>query len=61
MHMTWNVIVDIDLFNLNMLTVSGLTKMDLTDSQLQPLALSETLTFDGVGTPLQATLASPQE
>ncbi|KAM9840206.1 nuclear receptor coactivator 1 [Aulostomus maculatus] len=40
---------------------TGLTKMDLADSQFQPLALSDTLTFDGLGTPLQAPLASPQE
>uniref|UniRef100_A0A4W6EUD1 Nuclear receptor coactivator 1 n=1 Tax=Lates calcarifer TaxID=8187 RepID=A0A4W6EUD1_LATCA len=40
---------------------SGLTKMDVGDSQFQPLALSDTLSFDGLGTPLQAPLASPQE
>ncbi|XP_053736199.1 nuclear receptor coactivator 1 isoform X2 [Synchiropus splendidus] len=40
---------------------SGLTKMEVGDSQFQPLALSDTLSFDGVGTPLQAPLASPQE
>uniref|UniRef100_A0A3Q3WQ48 Uncharacterized protein n=1 Tax=Mola mola TaxID=94237 RepID=A0A3Q3WQ48_MOLML len=40
---------------------TGLTKMDLGDSQFQPLALSDTLSFDGLGTPLQAPLASPQE
>lgn len=40
---------------------SGLTKMDLGESQFQPLALSDTLSFDGLGTPLQAPLASPQE
>ncbi|KAM9798022.1 nuclear receptor coactivator 1 [Neosynchiropus ocellatus] len=40
---------------------SGLTKMDVADSQFQPLALSDTLSFDGLGTPLQAPLASPQE
>ncbi|KAI3364473.1 hypothetical protein L3Q82_011263, partial [Scortum barcoo] len=38
---------------------TGLTKMDVGDSQFQPLALSDT--FDGLGTPLQAPLASPQE
>ncbi|XP_069370986.1 nuclear receptor coactivator 1 isoform X2 [Paralichthys olivaceus] len=38
-----------------------LTKMDVGDSQFQPLALSDTLSFDGLGTPLQAPLASPQE
>uniref|UniRef100_A0A3Q3GG71 Nuclear receptor coactivator 1 n=1 Tax=Labrus bergylta TaxID=56723 RepID=A0A3Q3GG71_9LABR len=40
---------------------TGLSKMDVGDSQFQPLALSDTLTFDGIGTPLQAPLASPQE
>lgn len=35
--------------------------MDAGDSQFQPLALADTLTFDGLGTPLQAPLASPQE
>ncbi|TKS76192.1 Nuclear receptor coactivator 1 [Collichthys lucidus] len=40
---------------------TGLTKMDVGDSQFQPLALSDTLSFDGLGTPLQAPLASPQE
>ncbi|MEQ2160742.1 hypothetical protein GOODEAATRI_002536 [Goodea atripinnis] len=40
---------------------TGLTKMDVGDSQFQPLALSDTLSFDGLGTPLQASLASPQE
>ncbi|KAM6991968.1 nuclear receptor coactivator 1 [Tautogolabrus adspersus] len=40
---------------------TGLSKMDVGDSQFQPLALSESLTFDGLGTPLQAPLASPQE
>ncbi|XP_044024868.1 nuclear receptor coactivator 1 isoform X1 [Siniperca chuatsi] len=38
---------------------TGLTKMDVGDSQFQ--ALSDTLSFDGLGTPLQAPLASPQE
>ncbi|XP_047244838.1 nuclear receptor coactivator 1 isoform X2 [Girardinichthys multiradiatus] len=40
---------------------TGLTKMDVGDSQFQPLAMSDTLSFDGLGTPLQASLASPQE
>ncbi|XP_042359965.1 nuclear receptor coactivator 1 isoform X1 [Plectropomus leopardus] len=40
---------------------TGLSKMDVGDSQFQPLALSDTLAFDGLGTPLQAPLASPQE
>ncbi|XP_047194065.1 nuclear receptor coactivator 1 isoform X2 [Hippoglossus stenolepis] len=40
---------------------TGLTKMDVGDSQFQPLALSDTLSFDGLGTLLQAPLASPQE
>lgn len=35
--------------------------MDVGDSQFQPLALSDTLSFDALGTPLQAPLASPQE
>ncbi|XP_017286902.1 nuclear receptor coactivator 1 isoform X2 [Kryptolebias marmoratus] len=40
---------------------TGLTKMDVGDSQFQPLALSNTLSFDGLGAPLQTSLASPQE
>ncbi|KAF1376897.1 hypothetical protein PFLUV_G00216240 [Perca fluviatilis] len=40
---------------------TGLSKMDVGDSQFQPLTLSDTLSFDGLGTPLQAPLASPQE
>ncbi|XP_071324004.1 nuclear receptor coactivator 1 isoform X2 [Trachinotus anak] len=40
---------------------TGLTKMDVGDTQFQPLTLSESLSFDGLGTPLQAPLASPQE
>ncbi|CAN9507507.1 unnamed protein product [Ophioblennius macclurei] len=40
---------------------TGLTKMDVGESQFQPLALADTLSFDGLGTPLQAPLASPQE
>uniref|UniRef100_A0A8C6UKH2 Nuclear receptor coactivator 1 n=1 Tax=Neogobius melanostomus TaxID=47308 RepID=A0A8C6UKH2_9GOBI len=40
---------------------TGLTKMDVADSQFQPLALSDTLPFDVLGNPLQAPLASPQE
>ncbi|XP_037606131.1 nuclear receptor coactivator 1 isoform X2 [Sebastes umbrosus] len=40
---------------------TGLSKMDVGDSQFQPLALSDTLSFDGLGTPLQGPLASPQE
>lgn len=42
-------------------STTGQTKMDVGDSQFQPLALADTLTFDGLGTPLQAPLASPQE
>uniref|UniRef100_A0A3B4B614 Uncharacterized protein n=1 Tax=Periophthalmus magnuspinnatus TaxID=409849 RepID=A0A3B4B614_9GOBI len=40
---------------------TGLSKMDVADSQFQPLALSDTLPFDVLGNPLQAPLASPQE
>ncbi|KAM9356268.1 nuclear receptor coactivator 1 [Pholidichthys leucotaenia] len=40
---------------------SGVTKMDVGESQFQPLALSDTLSFDGPGNPLQAPLESPQE
>ncbi|XP_054617251.1 nuclear receptor coactivator 1 isoform X2 [Dunckerocampus dactyliophorus] len=36
---------------------TGPSKLDLADSQFQPLTLS----FDALGTPLQAPLASPQE
>ncbi|CAL9692523.1 unnamed protein product [Knipowitschia caucasica] len=39
----------------------GLNKMDVADSQFQPLALSDPLPFDVLGNPLQAPLASPQE
>ncbi|XP_061563441.1 nuclear receptor coactivator 1 isoform X1 [Cololabis saira] len=39
----------------------NLMKMDVGDSQFQPLALSDTLSFGGLGNPLQASLASPQE
>ncbi|XP_075315826.1 nuclear receptor coactivator 1 isoform X2 [Odontesthes bonariensis] len=39
---------------------TGLNKMDVGDSQFQPLALPDTLSFDGLGS-LQAPLASPQE
>lgn len=35
--------------------------MDVGDAQFQPLALSDTLSFDALGPPLQAPLASPQE
>lgn len=35
--------------------------MDVGDSQFQPLALSDTLSFDALGPSLQAPLASPQE
>ncbi|XP_063758059.1 nuclear receptor coactivator 1 isoform X2 [Eleginops maclovinus] len=42
-------------------STTGLSKMDVGDSQFQALALSDTLSFDGLGTPLQAPLASPQE
>nr|XP_061785349.1 nuclear receptor coactivator 1-like isoform X1 [Nerophis lumbriciformis] len=38
---------------------TGPSKLDLADSQFQPL--SDTLSFDVLGTPLQAPLASPQE
>ncbi|XP_056283601.1 nuclear receptor coactivator 1 isoform X2 [Pseudoliparis swirei] len=37
----------------------GLSKMDVGESLF--LSLSDTFTFDGLGTPLQAPLASPQE
>ncbi|KAL6096147.1 ncoa1 [Pungitius sinensis] len=40
---------------------TGLSKMDEGDSQFQPLSLSDTLSLDGLGTPLTAPLASPQE
>ncbi|XP_055005197.1 nuclear receptor coactivator 1 isoform X2 [Boleophthalmus pectinirostris] len=40
---------------------TGLSKMDVADSQFQPLTLSDTLPFDVLGNPLQAPLASPQE
>ncbi|KAF6723185.1 Nuclear receptor coactivator 1 [Oryzias melastigma] len=40
---------------------SGLIKMDVGDLQFQPLALADTLTFDTLGPPPQAPLASPQE
>ncbi|KAM3861459.1 nuclear receptor coactivator 1 [Diretmus argenteus] len=41
---------------------TGLAKMEAADSQFQPLALSDTLSFDGgLGTPIQVPLASPQE
>ncbi|XP_054910477.1 nuclear receptor coactivator 1-like isoform X3 [Poeciliopsis prolifica] len=40
---------------------TGPTKMDVGDSQFQPLALTDTLSFDGHGAPLQSSLASPQE
>ncbi|XP_069028421.1 LOW QUALITY PROTEIN: nuclear receptor coactivator 1 [Embiotoca jacksoni] len=40
---------------------TGPTKMDVGDSQFQPLSLSDSLSFDGLGAPLQAPLASPQE
>ncbi|XP_068563035.1 nuclear receptor coactivator 1 [Cebidichthys violaceus] len=40
---------------------TGLSKMDVGDSQFQPLSLSDSLSFNGLGTPLQAPLASPQE
>ncbi|KAM9703369.1 LOW QUALITY PROTEIN: nuclear receptor coactivator 1 [Menidia menidia] len=39
---------------------AGQNKMDVGDSQFQPLALSDTLSFDGIGS-LPAPLASPQE
>ncbi|XP_028996153.1 nuclear receptor coactivator 1 isoform X2 [Betta splendens] len=42
-------------------STTGLTKMDVGDSQFQPLALSDTSPFDGLGAPIQAPLASPQE
>ncbi|XP_023808907.1 nuclear receptor coactivator 1 isoform X1 [Oryzias latipes] len=40
---------------------SGLIKMDMGDLQFQPLALADTLSFDTLGPPPQASLASPQE
>ncbi|XP_077408237.1 nuclear receptor coactivator 1 isoform X2 [Vanacampus margaritifer] len=40
---------------------TGPTKLDLVDSQFQPLSLSDSLSFDALGTPLQAPLSSPQE
>ncbi|XP_068609782.1 nuclear receptor coactivator 1 [Brachionichthys hirsutus] len=40
---------------------TGLGKMDVGDARFQPLALSDALSFDGLGTPLHAPLASPQE
>ncbi|XP_028252450.1 nuclear receptor coactivator 1 isoform X2 [Parambassis ranga] len=40
---------------------TGLTKIDVGDSQFQSLALTDTLSFDGLGTSLPAPLASPQE
>ncbi|XP_077949132.1 nuclear receptor coactivator 1 isoform X3 [Gasterosteus aculeatus] len=40
---------------------TGLPKMNVGDSQFQPLSLSDTLSFDGLETALAATLASPQE
>lgn len=43
----------------NSFSSPGLTKMDM--GEIQPLALSDTLLFDSLGTPLQAPLASPQE
>lgn len=46
-----------DIFN----SSTGLTKMDVADSQFQPLTLSDTLPFDVLGNSLQAPLASPQE
>ncbi|XP_028296345.1 nuclear receptor coactivator 1 isoform X2 [Gouania willdenowi] len=38
---------------------TGVTKLDVGDSPFQPL--SDSLSFDGLGTALQAPLASPQE
>ncbi|KAF7651315.1 hypothetical protein LDENG_00112460 [Lucifuga dentata] len=42
--------------------LDGIAKMEVSDAQFQPVALSDTLTFDGrLGTTIQAPLASPQE
>lgn len=54
---SYETIACIDSFE----SLSGLTKMDLGESQFQPLPLSDSLSFEGLGTPLQAPLASPQE
>lgn len=35
--------------------------MDVGDAPFQPLALPDTLSFDALGAPLPAPLASPQE
>ncbi|XP_071058029.1 nuclear receptor coactivator 1 [Pseudochaenichthys georgianus] len=40
-------------------STTGLSKMDVGDSQFQALVLSDALSFDGLG--IQAPLASPQE
>lgn len=40
---------------------TGLAKMEVGDAQFQPLPMSDSLSFDGFGNPLQAPLASPQE
>ncbi|KAK1875235.1 Nuclear receptor coactivator 1 [Dissostichus eleginoides] len=40
-------------------STTGLSKMDVGDSQFQALVLSDALSFDGLG--IQALLASPQE
>lgn len=41
---------------------SGLSKMETDSQQFRPLALTDSLSFDGgIGNPVQASLASPQE
>ncbi|CAB1342966.1 unnamed protein product, partial [Coregonus sp. 'balchen'] len=41
---------------------TGLSKMETDSQQFQPLALTDSLSFDGgMGNPVQASLASPQE
>ncbi|XP_057678210.1 nuclear receptor coactivator 1 [Corythoichthys intestinalis] len=42
-------------------STTGPTKLDLAESQFQPLTLSDSLSFDALGTPLQTPLTSPQE
>ncbi|XP_077600338.1 nuclear receptor coactivator 1 [Stigmatopora nigra] len=42
-------------------STTGQTKLDLADSQFQPLTLPDSLSFDTLGTPLQTPLTSPQE
>ncbi|XP_077443720.1 nuclear receptor coactivator 1 [Stigmatopora argus] len=42
-------------------STTGPTKLDLAESQFQPLTLPDSLSFDTLGTPLQTPLTSPQE